>query len=47
MPPFFASIHNDLDPSGGHPASIELMRRARERGIAVVFYLRNFGFNDQ
>jgi hypothetical protein len=28
---------------GGHPASLELMRRARRRGIAVVFYLHNFG----
>jgi hypothetical protein len=24
---------------GGHPASLELMRRARRRGIAVVFHL--------
>jgi hypothetical protein len=30
---------------GGHPASIELMRRARRRGIAVVFHLHNFGYN--
>ena len=28
---------------GGHPASLELMRRARQRGIAVVFHLHNFG----
>jgi len=28
---------------GGHPASLELMRRARLRGIAVVFHLLNFG----
>ncbi len=26
---------------GGHPASLELMRRARQRGIAVVFHLHN------
>ena len=31
---------------GGHPASLELMRRARQRGIAVVFHLHNFGYND-
>jgi len=30
---------------GGHPASLELMRRARQRGIAVVFHLHNFGYN--
>ena len=29
---------------GGHPASLELMRRARQRGIAVVFHLHNFGY---
>jgi len=27
---------------GGHPANLELMRRARLRGIAVVFHLHNF-----
>ena len=32
---------------GGHPASLELMRRARLRGIAVVFHLHNFGYNDR
>jgi hypothetical protein len=32
---------------GGHPASLELMRRARMRGIAVVFHLHNFGNNDR
>ncbi len=32
---------------GGHPASVELMRRARQRGIAVVFHLHNFGYNDR
>jgi len=30
----------------GHPASLELMRRARERGIAVVFHLHNFGYSE-
>jgi len=28
---------------GGRPASLALMRRARQRGIAVVFHLLNFG----
>ena len=32
---------------GGHPASLELMRRARQRGVAVVFHLHNFGYNDR
>jgi glycosyltransferase involved in cell wall biosynthesis len=32
---------------GGHPASLELMRRARARGIAVVFHLHNFGYTDK
>ncbi len=32
---------------GGHPASVELMRRARQRGIAVVFHLHDFGYNDR
>jgi len=32
---------------GSHPASLELMRRARQRGIAVVFHLHNFGYNDR
>ncbi len=32
---------------GGHPASLELMRLARLRGIAVVFHLHNFGYNDR
>ena len=31
---------------GGHPASLELMRRARLPGIAVVFHLHNFGYNE-
>ena len=29
---------------GGHPANLELMRRARLRGIAVVFHLHNFAY---
>jgi hypothetical protein len=33
--------------SGGHPASLELIRRARARGIAVALHLHNFGFDDQ
>jgi glycosyltransferase involved in cell wall biosynthesis len=32
---------------GGHPASLELMRRARARGIAVVFHLHNFAYPDR
>jgi hypothetical protein len=32
---------------GGHPACLELMRRARLRKIAVVFHLHNFGYNDR
>jgi Glycosyl transferase 4-like domain len=32
---------------GGHPASLELMRRARLRGIAVVFNIHIFGYNDR
>jgi glycosyltransferase involved in cell wall biosynthesis len=32
---------------GGHPASLELMRRARARGIPVVFHLHNFGYTDK
>ena len=28
---------------GGHPASLELMRRAQQRRIAVVFHLHTFG----
>jgi hypothetical protein len=31
---------------GGHPASLELMRRARQRGIAVVFHLHDFGCSE-
>ncbi len=32
---------------GGHPVSLALMHRARQRGIAVVFHLHNFGYNDR
>jgi glycosyltransferase involved in cell wall biosynthesis len=32
---------------GGHPANLELMHRARGRGIAVVFHLHNFAYNDR
>ena len=32
---------------GGHPASRELMLRARAKGTAVVFHLHNFGYNDR
>ena len=32
---------------GGHPACLELMHRAQARGIAVVFHLHNFGYNDR
>ena len=32
---------------GGHPANLELMRRARLRGIAVVFHLHNFAYTDR
>jgi Glycosyl transferase 4-like domain len=31
---------------GGHPASLELMGRARQRGIAVLFHLHNFGCSE-
>src|SRR5262249_3217631 len=31
---------------GGHPANIELMGRARRRGIAVVFHLHNFAYTN-
>ncbi|WP_337175133.1 glycosyltransferase [Paludisphaera sp.] len=32
---------------GGHPASLELMRRAKRLGIAVVFHLHNFAYEDR
>jgi glycosyltransferase involved in cell wall biosynthesis len=32
---------------GGHPACLELMRRARMRSVAVVFHLHNFGYGDR
>jgi glycosyltransferase involved in cell wall biosynthesis len=32
---------------GGHPASLELMRRARSRAIPVVFHLHNFAYSER
>jgi len=32
---------------GGHPANLDLMARARRRGVAVVFHLHNFGYPDR
>jgi hypothetical protein len=32
---------------GGHPACLELMRRARMKSVAVVFHLHNFDYNDR
>lgn len=32
---------------GGHPVSLELMRRARAGGTPVVFHLHNFGYSDR
>ena len=32
---------------GGHPVSLELMRRARATGTPVVFHLHNFGYDDR
>jgi glycosyltransferase involved in cell wall biosynthesis len=32
---------------GGHPASREVMHRARAKGAAVVFHLHNFAYNDR
>jgi glycosyltransferase involved in cell wall biosynthesis len=32
---------------GGHPVSLELMKRARARGIPVVFHLHNFSYTDR
>ncbi len=31
---------------GGHPVSLELMRRARSKGIPVVFHLHNFAYGE-
>ena len=31
---------------GGHPVSMELMARAQRRGIAVVFHLHNFAYDN-
>jgi len=38
---------NVLLTYGGHPVSLELMRQARARNIAVIFHLHNFGYNDR
>jgi glycosyltransferase involved in cell wall biosynthesis len=32
---------------GGHPASLELMLRAKAMGVSVVFHLHNFGYDDR
>ena len=32
---------------GGHPAGLELSRRARRAGVPVVFHLHNFGYTDR
>jgi glycosyltransferase involved in cell wall biosynthesis len=32
---------------GGHPASLELMKRARQRGIPVVFHMHNMAYDDR
>ena len=32
---------------GGHPVCLELMHRARAHGVAVVFHLHNFAYNDR
>lgn len=32
---------------GGHPANLALMARARRKGVAVVFHLHNFGYDDR
>jgi glycosyltransferase involved in cell wall biosynthesis len=32
---------------GGHPVNLELMARARRRGVPVVFHLHNFAYNDR
>jgi glycosyltransferase involved in cell wall biosynthesis len=38
---------NALLTYGGHPVSLELMRRARQRKIPVVFHLHNFSYTDR
>jgi hypothetical protein len=38
--------HDVLLTYGGHPARLELIRRARQGGIAVVFHLHNFGYSE-
>jgi glycosyltransferase involved in cell wall biosynthesis len=32
---------------GGHPAGLELMRRARSRRIRVIFHIHNFAYTDR
>jgi glycosyltransferase involved in cell wall biosynthesis len=32
---------------GGHPVNLELMARARRRGVSVVFYLHNFAYDSR
>jgi glycosyltransferase involved in cell wall biosynthesis len=32
---------------GGHPANLELMARARRRGVPAVFHLHNFAYTDR
>lgn len=32
---------------GGHPAGLEMMSRARRKGVAVVFHLHNFAYRDR
>jgi glycosyltransferase involved in cell wall biosynthesis len=32
---------------GGHPVNLELMARARRRGVPVVFHLHNFSYTDR
>ena len=32
---------------GGHQVCLEMMLRARAKGVAVVFHLHNFGYNDR
>jgi glycosyltransferase involved in cell wall biosynthesis len=43
-----ARLRPDVLPTyGGQSACLELMHRAHARGIAVVFHLHNFGYNDR
>ncbi len=32
---------------GGHPANLELMKRAKNLGVPVVFHLHNFAYRDR